>query len=131
MKSIKLSTAIAGMILAGFGGLMAASNPGKNPYENYATEKLSFYIKDKGCSQLLQKEVPDRIAKLVKNNCISLIDNSRSQIQEIIASNTKRQNLLFFSIYRTDLALPASLPDYHFETVGIFNTFYLYQTKKL
>ena len=131
MTSIKLSTAIAGFVLAGLGGLMAASNPGKDAYKNYATEKLSSYIKDKGCTQLVQQEVPEQLAELVANNCISLVNKSRPQIQAIIASNTKRQNLLFLSIYHTDLLLPGSLPDYYFETIGIFHNFYLYQTEKL
>ncbi len=131
MSSIKLSTAIVGIIGAGLGGFMAATNPGKEAYENHATEVLSSYIKEKGCSELVQKEVPEQIAKLVENNCVALVNRSRSQIQEIIANNTKRQNLLFFSIYRTDLALPTSLPDYHFETVGAFQNFYIYQTEKI
>ncbi|MGF1485507.1 MAG: DUF4359 domain-containing protein [Prochloraceae cyanobacterium] len=130
MSTIKLSTAIAGFVLAGLGGLMVASNPSREAYETYAAEKLSTYVKDKGCNEMVQKEVPRQIAEVVTNNCIAIIDKNRSQIQEIIANNTKRQNLLFLSIYRTDLSLPAALPDYHFETVGLLQNFYIYQTKK-
>lgn len=132
MKSINLSLAIAGTTLAGLAGFMLASNPGSAGYENYATEKLSSYLINDGCPQLSsQQEIPEKIAKFVEKNCISIVKSNRSQIEKIVANNTKRQNFLFFSVYRTDFAFRGSLPDYHFETVGLFQNYYLYKAEKL
>ncbi|WP_315889713.1 DUF4359 domain-containing protein [Kovacikia minuta] len=70
--------------------------------------------------------------------CKSLLASNKSEIRKLIANGTYRQDYVFFSIYKTDL-IPGSvlpsvvaslLPSYHFETVGIFQQFFVYQKKE-
>ena len=126
MKGKQLITAVGGIVLGGLGLLMVASNPGQQAYEAYATEKLSLYVKEKVCTQ-----VPEKFGDFLQRQCHSLVDTNRAQIRQIIAENTQRKNLLLFSIYQTDLSLPASLPDYHFETLGILQNFYITQAERV
>ena len=119
--------AIAGGIVFGtLVGVMAASNPGQKAYEEYATEQLTIYLKEKGCTQLTQG-----LEKFLQRQCGSLVDTGRPQIKQIIVQNTQRYNLILFSIYQTDLSLPSSLPDYHFQTVGVLNNFYLLEAERI
>jgi hypothetical protein len=117
---------VGGVVLMGLGGLMVVSNPGSLAYEQYATERLTFYLKDEGCSQLTEN-----LGGLGQGYCQSLVDTGRPQIQQIVAQQTKRQNYLLFSIYQTELLLPSPAPSYRFETIGIFQSFHVYQAEKL
>ena len=53
-----------------------------------------------------------------------MIDTGRGQVPRLIQETTQRRNYLFFSIYETDLFL------YQFETIGIFNDFYILDVRK-
>lgn len=125
MKALHIVTAIGGVALAGLGVFMALTNPGQDAYEEYALEKLTTYLKDDACTQ-----VPKPFGNLLQRQCKTLVDTGRPQIQQIISKTTQRQNFILFSIYRTNLEIGPILPVYHFETVGVFENFYVYQAQE-
>ena len=125
MKSLKIITYIGAAALAGLGVAMAMTNPSPPVYEEYAQQRLTEYLKEDVCAQ-----VPKAFESLLQRNCTILVDSSRPQIQQIISESTERQNLIFFSIYRTDLSLNRLIPSYHFETVGAFHNFFIYTAEK-
>ena len=126
MKVLQLMTAVSGIALAGLGGAMAITNPGQKAYEQYATEQLTGYLKEK-CTQ----EVPQELGGVLQRHCKSLVDTGRPQLQRLISHKTERHNFVFFSIYRTKLSIAGLLPGYQFETIGVFQNFYLYDAEEL
>ncbi len=125
MKVPKVVTAIGGVALVGLGLVMALTNPGKDEYEQYAVEQLTTYLKDEACM-----DAPSVFGNFLQRQCKSLVDTGRPQIEQIIAEKTQRQNLILFSIYRTNLEVGPFLPAYHFETLGVFQKFYIYQAEQ-
>jgi hypothetical protein len=125
MKVPKVVTAIGGVALVGLGLVMALTNPGKDEYEQYAVEQLTTYLKDEACM-----EAPSVFGNFLQRQCKSLVDTGRPQIEQIIAEKTQRQNLILFSIYRTNLEVGPFLPAYHFESLGVFQKFYIYQAEQ-
>lgn len=120
---------VIGASLLGIGVATVVTNPGQAPYETYATQQLSTYLQQEVC--------PNTV--IIDNLCRSAVRDNQSQIRQFIATNTERQNYLFWSIYKTDLApgelLPpaigSSLPAYHFETIGIFSSFHTYKADRI
>ena len=128
MKVLQVITAIGGVTVVGLGIVMALTNPGRDTYEEYAVETLTTYLKDEGCPQA---PIVPGIGDLLQRQCKTLVDTGRPQIQQIISQTTQEQNFIFFTVYRTDLKIGPILPVYHFETVGVFQKFYIYQAQKL
>ncbi|HEY9810381.1 MAG TPA: DUF4359 domain-containing protein [Halomicronema sp.] len=126
-----MAAAVAGVLFVGLGALMVATNPNASAYEEYGTEKLTAYVKDNICQKTF----------VLQDQCVSLVDSQQSEIQEVLAANTSRQDFIFFSIYKTDISvssivpervksfLPA-IPSYQFETFGVFQSFYTYKSQK-
>lgn len=102
------------------------SNPNQIAYEQYATEQLTLYLKETACQQTAS-EVPE----VLQSYCKLLVDVGRPHLQQLIAQKTQRHNFIFFSIYYTNLPTPFPLPNYQFETLGILQKFYLYNTEEL
>jgi hypothetical protein len=125
MKVLQIVTGIGGVALAGLGVLMALTNPSQDAYEEYAVEKLTTYLKDDACTQ-----VPKAFGNVLQRQCQTLVDTGRPQIQQIISKTTQRQNFILFSIYRTNLEIGPILPVYQFETLGVFENFYVYQAQE-
>jgi hypothetical protein len=125
MKVIQVVSRIGGVVLLGLGVSMVLTNPGQDTYEEYATEQLTTYLKNEACRQ-----APNIFGDFLQRHCKTLVDTGRPQIEQIISQKTQRQNFILFSIYRTNLQIGPFLPTYHFETVGIFQNFYIYQTQK-
>jgi hypothetical protein len=117
------------MALVGLGVAMAVTNPSQAGYEAYATQKLTQYLRDNTCAEA---------GKVLEDSCNKLIRENQSEIKDIIASNTQRENFWVVSVYKTDLSvgqlLPSFLsglvPSYHFETVGLFSNFHIVEAKK-
>jgi hypothetical protein len=128
MKLIKIAGMTLMGILAGIAGLMTITNPGRGDYERYAVEKLSTYLKDDVCNKAQGNK---DVRPFLRNSCKTLVDTGRPQIQQIIAINTTRQNFLLFSIYQTELSLPAPISGYQFATVGVGQNFFTYQAEKI
>jgi hypothetical protein len=125
MKFLQVVAAIGGVALVGLGVSMALTNPGKDSYEQYAVETLTTYLKDEACMQ-----VPSVFGNALRSQCKSLVDTGRPQIEQIIAQSTQQQNFIFFSIYRTDLEIGSFIPAYHFETLAVFQNFYIYRAEE-
>ena len=121
MKVLQVVAAIGGVALMVLGVSMALTNPSKDAYEQYAVEKLTIYLKDEAC-----KQAPSVFGNVLQSQCKSLVDTGRPQIEQIIAQSTQQQNFIFFSIYRTNLEIGPFIPAYHFETLGVFQNFYIY-----
>lgn len=126
MKILHLAKIVGGIALASMGGAMALTNPGQKDYEDYAIAQLTTYLKENVCTQ-----ASETLGKVLQNQCKSLVDLGRPQIEDLIANRTERHNFLLFSIYRTNLPVPAPLPSYHFETVGALQKFYVYEVERL
>lgn len=125
-KILQLIISFGGITLTGLAGLMVISNPEPKAYEQYATEELTVYLKDKVCNQM-----PQVLGGILQGHCRNIVDTGKPQIKELVAQKTERQNFLLFSIYRTELSLPSPVPSYCFETIAGFEHFYTYQAEQL
>jgi Domain of unknown function (DUF4359) len=126
---MKTGIYLVGMALVGLGVAMAVTNPSQEVYEAYATQQLSQYLRENTCADA---------GKIFKDGCDKLLQENQSEIRDIIAANTQRENFWLLSLYKTDLSvgqlLPPFLgglaPSYHFETVGLFSSFHVVEARK-
>jgi len=125
MKGLRVITYLGAVALVGLGVAMATTNPSQPAYEEYAVQRLTEYLKKDICTK-----VPKLVENLLHRDCSVLVDSNRSKIQKTVSTSTQRQNFLFFSIYRTNLAINPFIPFYHFETVGVFQKFYTFMAEK-
>lgn len=124
---------LIGAAIAGIGVAMAITNPDRASYNEYATQQLTNYLETNVCTK-----APRVLGDVLQEQCVSILQNNQAEIRQIVASNTERQNFLVLSIYKTDLSaeqfippvISASVPAYHFETVGVFNRFIIYQAER-
>lgn len=129
MKNLRGLAYILGASLLGIGVATFVTNPDQASYETYATRRLTAHLEENVCVR----------AGILAELCDSALRDNQAQIKRFISTNTDRQNFLFWSVYKTDLAagellpsaLQGSIPSYHFETVGIFSSFYTYQAERL
>lgn len=134
-------------ILVGLGVAAAITNPSEAAYSDYATLKLSSYLKQEVCAEL-----PEKLGQLITSQipeleaeCVKFIETDQTQLllQETIADSTERRDFVIFSLYETDLSvkkfvdrlIPVSLlkfnvPSYTVSTVGVFRSFYIYRVEK-
>lgn len=77
--------------LVSLGVVMAVTNPSQSAYEAYAVEQLTKLLKKDVCVK-----IPKLIENLLQNNCSSIVDANRAQIEPFIATNTQRNNFVFF-----------------------------------
>ena len=126
--NIIAGAAVVGLTLLGLS--MANTNPSEAAYEEYATQRLTNYLKDNVCDK--PKNILDNLPIKIDSQCDKLLDSANPQIQEIITRTTERQNFIIFSIYHTDLKLESFsfIPGYKFESVGAFNNFYIYKAQR-
>lgn len=126
MKGWKIVFGVGALgLLAGLGSLMSITNPGQPDYEEFATRSLMVYLKER-CSK-----APFGLA----DQCPEFLTANQPQIRRLVAENTERHNFIFFSVYRTELAVQSllpilsalPLPAYQVETVGAFQKFYIYE----
>jgi len=120
-KPWQISIAISGTVVLGVAGAMAITNPGRQAYKSYAADKMGTYLKQEVCT-----DAPN----LLQGPCNNLVDSGRKPMQDMIANSTQRHNYLLFSIYETNLSLPAGLPSYEFRTLGIFQNFWIYKSQE-
>lgn len=128
MKPWQATTATVSVALGIVGIGLAVTNPNPRGYQDYATDRLTVYLKENLCSGLPSQL--QQFSELCRTQGATLLDTARPQLQSILEQNTKRENYLFFSIYRTRFSLPPIVPAYEFETLAIFNQFYIYQAQK-
>lgn len=112
-------------LAAVLGVVMANTNPNQSAYEDYAALQLTSYLKKDVCNQTSKL-----IEKLINTNCDKLIDSANPQMRQLLSLTTERQDLIFFSVYRTEFKVNNWIPSYRFETVGAFNNFYTYSAEQ-
>ncbi len=133
MKQLRVVFLSIGLVLAGLGTALVVTNPSQLIYESYATQRLVIYLKDNVCTPQLQL-----FGTSMQRECQRLLVQNQADIQKLIAKGTQRQNFGILSLYTTDLSVttifpflpPGLLPSYHFETIGILQTFYTYKTEQ-
>ncbi len=126
MKIVNLAAGIVGVLLLVGAVTLAVTNPKQEAFEAFAVQR----IREDAC-----KKAPLGLA----SQCPRFVDDNQAEIKKVITRNTDRQDFLLFSFYQTDLSVRAIVPDlaflpgmptYHFETVGLFGKFYIYEAKK-
>jgi hypothetical protein len=108
--------------LVGVGGLGFLTNPDRVAYENYAVEQAGNLAKAE-CDR-----VPGGLGMLVQEPCRAAIEAYKPQIKPLLAATTTRQNWGLFSIYRSDISIPAVNFNGRVESIGLFDRFYTYKT---
>jgi len=132
MKPLRVIVPI-GLVLAGLGAALVITNPPQPTYESYATQRLVVYLRENVCTPQLQI-----LGSSLQKDCQRLLVQNQTDIQQLLSKGTQRQNFGILSLYKTDLSVntvfpfmpPSVLPAYHFETIGIFQTFYTYKTEQ-
>jgi Domain of unknown function (DUF4359) len=130
---VKFLLYLIGAAIAGIGGTMVITNPGRASYDEYATQQLTDYLETNVCTK-----APRVLGNVLQDQCVSILQDNQTEIRQIVSNNTERQNFVVLSIYKTDLSaeqfippvISASVPSYHFETVGVFNRFITYQAER-
>jgi hypothetical protein len=126
MKFLNIVAYLGAMGLASvLGVVMTNTNPSQPAYEEYAVQRLTSYLKKDVCNQTSKL-----IERFINAKCDKLIDSANPQLRQIMSATTERQNLIFFSVYRTELKVSNWIPSYRFETVGAFNNFYTYTAEQ-
>jgi hypothetical protein len=105
----------------GVGGLMFLTNPEQGAYEEYAVEQLGNQAREK-CDL-----APSGLGVLFQGTCQVAIDNFKPQLRTLVSESSNRQNLVLFSIYRSNLSIPVVNLGIKVESIGIFNHFYTYK----
>jgi Domain of unknown function (DUF4359) len=108
--------------VGGIGVLMALTNPDLDAYEEYAVERVSGLARDQ-CDR-----APAGFGIVLQGPCRAAIDGFRPQIRPLLAATTSHQNFVFFSIYKSDISIPAVNFNARVESIGIFNNFFTYKT---
>jgi Domain of unknown function (DUF4359) len=102
-------------------GLAALTNPDRAAYETYAVEQIGNLARDK-CNQ-----APGGFGVVIEGPCRAAIDAYKPQLRPLLAATTTRQNWGLFSIYRSDISIPAVNFQARVESIGIFNNFLIYK----
>ncbi len=140
MMVMKVIGGFIGLTIVGTAVASIATNPGKPAYFQFAEDQLINQIKTEGCPRLTEtvKELINVQISGLTSQCHSFVDVNRGQFKDFVINHTERQNYVMFSLYKTNLALSDFLPfvpkeiapRYYSETVGIFNSFYIYKTEE-
>lgn len=131
MNGVKVLFGVGGILLAAVGITMVLMNPNQTDYEQFGEEQLSIYIKEEVCDKISEHiGTGFGLEQFLQQQCLAMVDVSKPGFRQLIQQNTKRSNYLFFSIYATDFELLSNLPDYHFQSVGVFNQFFIYKAEE-
>lgn len=134
MKIFRTLSMVSGLLVITAGAIAIVSNPQTPRYEDFASQRIASYLKESLCENA-ETNLPINLGKFnnrfIENYCKTLVDASQSQLGELIGETTSHQNYFFFSIYQTNIELPDPLPDYAFETIGLFNHFFTYRAEKV
>jgi uncharacterized protein YceK len=128
MKLARLGGMVLGVVLGGIAGILLTTNPNRQDYEQYASQRLTSYLKDNVCARA---QASLEVQALLRGYCKMLVDTGHPFLQEAITTNTSRKNFLIFSVYQTELSFPPPLPSYQFSTLGFLNKLYIYEALEL
>jgi hypothetical protein len=114
--ALKVVAIVAGAIVVAMG----FSNPPRDKYVDYAAQKLSDQMKEAICppvNQANQDSPLGELSDLVAGICTAGINLQRGKVKDFVDGATDRQNLLIFSIYRTET------PKHEYVTLAIAGNF--------
>jgi Domain of unknown function (DUF4359) len=106
----------------GIGVVMALTNPDRVAYEDYAVERVSNLARDQ-CDR-----APAGFGIVLQGPCRAAIEAFKPQIRPLLAASTTCQNFVLFSLYKSDISIPAVNFNARVESIGIFNNFFTYKT---
>jgi hypothetical protein len=109
------------LTLCGLGGIMLLTNPDRPVYEAYAVERVGDLARDQ-CDR-----APAGLGIVLQGPCRAAIESFKPQIKPLLSATTSRQNFLFFSIYKSDISIPALNFNAKVESIGVFNNFFTYK----
>ena len=105
--------------------VMGFTNPPRNEYVNYASNKLATEIRQSFCKE---SKVPDFLSNFTEDfikNCEKLIKSQRSTIKELMDNGTRRKNLILFSFYTTEFR------GNRYQTIGAVGNFLTFPPEKI
>jgi Domain of unknown function (DUF4359) len=113
------------IVLVGIVGLcgLGLTNPDRIAYENYAVEKIGDLARDQ-CNQ-----APAGFGEMLKGPCRAAIAAYQPQLRPLLAATTTHQNCGLFSIYRSNISIPAVNFNAQVKSIGILNNFFTYQAE--
>jgi hypothetical protein len=109
------------LTVCGLGGMMMLTNPDRMAYEAYAVDRVGELAKDQ-CDR-----APAGLGIVLQGPCRAAIESFKPQLKPLLAASTSRQNFMFFSIYKSDISVPAASLNAKVESIGIFNNFFTYK----
>lgn len=116
-----LPLTISGIVFLVLGAILTLTNPSQKQYEEFATEQLVIYLKENVC-----KQKSANLGEALKSQiCNLMVDTGKKQVPQVVAQTTDHHNYLLLSVYETQLYI------YSFQTIGIFNNFYVVGVDKI
>jgi Domain of unknown function (DUF4359) len=109
------------LTVCGLGGIMTLTNPERADYEDYAVEQL-------GHLAISQCDRVPAFGTVLQEPCRAALAAIKPQIRPMLAAATTRQNFIIFSIYRSNISIPAANFHAKVESIGLFSHFYTYKT---
>jgi hypothetical protein len=116
---IALLSIVAG---CGLGGIMALTNPDRAAYEAYAVDRVGELASGQ-CNR-----APAGLGIFLQGPCRAAIAAFKPRILPLLAATTTREDYILFSIYRSDISIPAIDLNAQVASIGIFNYFFTYKT---
>lgn len=92
--------ALALIVLA---GVMGMTNPPREEYLHFASEKLAADLKTSVCNESQMREYLGKFGGALVGACQNLVTSQRDTIERFLDNSTHRQNLILFSIYTTEI----------------------------
>lgn len=115
------------ILLAILAGTMALTNPPKEEYLEYASGQLSAEIKENYCKESEAPKILENfnLSKTFADVCDNLVTSQRPALTRHLDNATQRQNVVVFSIYKTQLW------DRQYRTIGVFGNFLTFSSEKV
>jgi Domain of unknown function (DUF4359) len=112
---------IGALTICGLGGMMMLTNPDLPTYEAYAVERVGDLARDQ-CDR-----APAGLGIVLQGPCRAAIESFKPQLKPLLAASTSRQNFILFSIYKSDISIPAVNLNAKVESIGVLNNFFTYK----
>jgi hypothetical protein len=128
VKLVRLGGVLTGTVVTTTLAVLLVANPDRRDYERYAASQLTDYLKNGVCDKA--RSSPDLQGGL-RGYCKALVDTGRPFLQDVISTGTIRRNFLIFSVYQTEIGLPAPLPSYQFSTIAVLTKFFTYEALEI
>ncbi len=102
---------------------LALTNPDRSAYENYAVDLVAQLGKEE-CNR-----APGGFGAVLQGPCRAAIESFKPKLRPLLAATSRRQNFLFFSLYKSELSIPGVNLNLSVESIGICNNFFTYKAQ--